>query len=257
MALAILKWDVVDNTLYSIEKRVEGIDLSKSLQKLQGAERVAALDSFYEGAMKISKLYESKRCYFKEAIHANGYPRSKHWPTFLAGVACKTLFRKFSNLERKELLEIFATRCGNINYSKAPELVHFDYFPANVIEYEGRVVAVIDYSLAIFGDPLLDVAGAVGYLPLEDRVTDRDYKHLLKMMFDHHTKEDITTMTTYLIYMAIYWSGCDSSRVAEWSAVIIDAWRKDNYKGSDTAIWEAITPKAKIKREGARYVSDM
>lgn len=231
---------VVDESLYTIEKRIRGVDLGRRLQTLSGDKRKQALCNFYETAKQISDTFRPKQMYFREVFYSRN--RYKKWPRFLVAVAqSKPLPIGSTALQRDKILKAFAERCETIEYAGEPKLVHFDYYPTNVIERDLSMAAIIDFSLAIFGDPRMDIAGAVGYLPLEERITLSDYQLLLRKMFGDY-KDDINTLTTYLIYLAIYWNGSDIPRLFEWSSTILVAWQKDNFSNSDRAIWESIEP---------------
>lgn len=57
-------------------------------------------------------------------------------------------------------------------YDGPPRLVHLDYFPGNVMAELDRVTGVFDFAVhSLFGDPLLDVVGAIVMADMSTDVT--------------------------------------------------------------------------------------
>jgi thiamine kinase-like enzyme len=235
---AILEFGISHKSLYTIEKRIDGKDFCKSLKVLKGTLRQQALDDFYLRAEQLHTLQKEKHVLFGDAIHIDK-PRSKAWSTFLQKSAKQKVNWDFKPEEQKKILSQFNDRLTKLEYTGQPQLVHFDYFPANVMEKDARIVAIIDFSLAIYGDPLMDVAGTVGYLGLVAEMNKADTGYLLNKMLDDHSQKELVTLTTYLVYMAIYWSYCSQKSVANWARHILDAWRKSGYTQFSEEIWKA------------------
>ncbi|MBI2797731.1 aminoglycoside phosphotransferase family protein [Candidatus Saccharibacteria bacterium] len=235
---AILEFGTSHKSLYTIEKRIKGQDFCKSLKILQGRLRQEALDDFYLRAKQLHTLQKEKHVLFGDAIHIEK-PRSKNWTTFLQKSAKQKVNWDFKPEEQKKILNKFSDRLAKLDYSGKPQLVHFDYFPANVMEKDARIVAIIDFSLAIYGDPLMDIAGTVGYLGLVAEMNKADTGYLLNKMLNDHNQTELVTLTTYLVYMAIYWSYCSQQSVADWAMHILDAWEESGFVQFSEDIWKA------------------
>lgn len=233
----ILHSDILNGSMYCIEQRLNGQDLSKALPTLKGDDRKKVLDDFYNKAKLIHQLDSKSRSLFGPALHTD-QPRSKNWVSFLQHSADKKLSEAFKN-NRNEMLQTFVERCRSLNYEGGPKLVHFDYFPTNVMAVGTTISGVIDFSLSIYGDSLIDTACAVGYLGLTDKVNDQDRAYLLhKMIVDYDTRT-LEKLTTYLVYVAICWSNCDLPSVAQWAKSILEVWIKTDYLPYSKFIWQA------------------
>ena len=239
--LKILDTGTIDNTLYSVVLRVPGIDAGKALeQERQIKNRENMLIEFYNAAKKIALLETNNPNEYSQLFIENT-PHSESWEEYLDIMAGEKLDTMSPLYNSTDTLHQFSKRIKDLNYCAGPKLVHFDYFPTNTIAYDNKIHAVIDFSLAMYGDPLIDIAGAIGYLPLDNSATYEEYLLLLERMRLEYP-QNIGTLTTYLIFMAIYWSGCDIECVKKWSDTILKTWQDNNCGSNDVVIWKSIAP---------------
>lgn len=233
----ILQSDVISGSMYCIEQRLSGRDLCKALPALKGSDREKALDSFYNKAKQIHKLDHTKHPLFGPVLHIEQL-RSKSWQSFLQHSADRKLSQEAFKNNGTEILQAFAKRCHSLHYEGEPKLVHFDYFPTNVMIVNTAISGIIDFSLAIYGDPLVDIACAVGYLGLADEINDQDRTYLLHKMVTDYDVATLEKLTTYLVYIAIFWSKCDLPPVALWAKRILLAWRMSGYSMYSKTVWQ-------------------
>lgn len=98
-----------------------------------------------------------------------------------------------------------------------PSLVHFDYFPGNVLCDDHRITAVIDWSvLAIAGDPDLDVALAAAYLGVTPTATADDAAFCRTWLDDNGLAD---TAEFYEQWAATWWSPLhEDPKIRSWVA---------------------------------------
>lgn len=100
---------------------------------------------------------------------AEGVAADASWPAFLSDIRFRDLSVLKQAAERRRVeawigeVVAFAGRCADVR-----GLVHGDFGSNNVLVDRGRVSAVIDWSEALYGDPLYDVANILFWRPWLD-----------------------------------------------------------------------------------------
>lgn len=166
-----------DGRPWFVERRLSGRSMTDALADVTGAQRHRLFESYLETAQSLRRI-EFPKPEFGELITETPL-RSPSWPGYLSAA----LDRQVDACDRTaypELTELDA-RVADIRRDLEhldvghPSLVHFDYFPGNVLCDDHRITAVIDWGvLAIAGDPDLDVALAVAYLGVTPTTTEDD-----------------------------------------------------------------------------------
>ncbi len=160
-----------------IERRLPGRSMTEALADVTGSRRDALLTSYLDTAHSLRAI-DFERPWIGEVI-ADEPLRATTWTGFLTD----TLDRQFASADTTaypELPDLDRTvadiRDGvPVVGEPTPSLLHFDYFPGNVMCDDTRITAVIDWSvLSIVGDPDLDVALAVGYFGVTATSTPAD-----------------------------------------------------------------------------------
>jgi aminoglycoside phosphotransferase (APT) family kinase protein len=168
---------------YAVEVRVSGIDLAKTLGRMEGEARVQAIRNYVDAAAAIRSL-KYPQAEFGEIIGASPV-RRETWPEFVIAraVQCLDEYRHLliGVLERPER-GIAALEAGLASRAASPSLVHGDYFPENVmVADDGSVCGVIDFgALTLIGDADLDLACAVLNLTGMAGVTPEDRRVALR-----------------------------------------------------------------------------
>lgn len=106
-------------------------------------------------------------------------------------------------------------------YDGSPRLVHVDYFPGNVMAVDThagyRVSGVLDFaSHSLFGDPLLDVVGAVLMADMLTDVTAQEQRRLALDAVSLVGDRLAEVMQTYRVFYALYYAMDDG--LVPWSA---------------------------------------
>ncbi|WP_448952465.1 phosphotransferase family protein [Labrys neptuniae] len=100
---------------------------------------------------------------------ADGQGAFADWPAYVGAIADPRCYdwRQAERMAGKAIirslltyLDRFAARCPNRR-----SLVHGDFGSNNVLAHEGRITGVIDWSEAMVGDPLYDVANILFWRP--------------------------------------------------------------------------------------------
>lgn len=165
-----------DGRPWFVERRLAGRSMTDALGELEGDQRRLLVDSYLSTAMRLREI-TFERPWIGELI-AEEPMRHESWPGYLDAV----LPRQLAQTELADYPEIDpATVVDEVRDTvrtlpdTPPTLVHFDYFPGNVLCDDRRITAVIDWSvLAIMGDPDLDVALAVAYFGVTPTATADD-----------------------------------------------------------------------------------
>lgn len=159
-----------------VERRLPGRSMTEALADASGRQREALLTSYLETAASLREI-SLRRPWFGEVL-ADDPIRTASWGSYLHRV----LDRQVADADaaaypevdidavRERLHEDIAAIA-----SPEPALLHFDYFPGNVMCDDTRITAVIDWSvLSIIGDPDLDVALAVEYFAVTPTAVEAD-----------------------------------------------------------------------------------
>lgn len=100
---------------------------------------------------------------------AEGVAADASWPAFLSGICRRdmSVLKRAADRRRVEAwrdrVVDFAAGCADVR-----GLVHGDFGSNNVLVDAGRISAVIDWSEALYGDPLYDVANILFWRPWLD-----------------------------------------------------------------------------------------
>lgn len=211
-----------DDLVYSVESRLPGRDLSAVFEDLGFEARTRALRGLARAAGEVRKLRHGFDNYGE--LLADSPMSRDSWSRFLIDRAMLTLRASRTRLARDvpDLDRVVARWKADVHTligSPAPELVHGDFFPGNVlVDDSGKLTAVIDFSpMTICGDWRLDVAGAEVFLELGDmdRPDDRQIvKHELNDRY--HVPADV--IDVYRRYYALYFSaaGTDDPPLYGW-----------------------------------------
>lgn len=211
-----------DDLVYSLESRLPGRDLSAALEDLGYEARTRALRDLARVAGEVRKLRHGFNNY-GELLADNPLSRES-WSRFLIDRALLTLRTSRTRLTRDvpdldRVVDRWKADVHTVVGSPAPELVHGDFFPGNVlVDDSGKLTAVIDFSpMTVSGDWRLDVAGAELFLELGDvdRPEDRQIvEHELNDRYD--VPADV--IDVYRRYYALYFSaaGADDPPLYEW-----------------------------------------
>jgi aminoglycoside phosphotransferase (APT) family kinase protein len=148
-----------------VERRLPGRSMTEALAEVTGAQRESLLTSYLDTAVALRSI-AFDRPWFGEIL-PDAPLRSGRWVDYLGAA----LERQMAAADPAAYPEV---DLGSVSASlrdeladvpePTPSLLHFDYFPGNVLCDDSQITAVIDWSvLSIVGDPDLDVALAIDY----------------------------------------------------------------------------------------------
>lgn len=163
---------------YAVERRYRGVPLLGLLPGLGVQNRRRALRSYLDAACVLGRDVDLAWPWFGELLAVEPV-RSESWAEFLRARAAASVRLAGERLRADVpgLDDRFATWSAALD-GLPPltrgRLVHGDFFPGNVIlGSDLSVSAVVDFGLtAVSGDPLLDIAGALGYLAVREHRAD-------------------------------------------------------------------------------------
>lgn len=186
---SILTQGEFDGICWSVERRIAGSSLAETLPRLEGQARQRALLGYADVAAAISKLGCAQDGY-GEVLAASPI-RAATWADFVLARAGACLGANRHRLEAQvnrptlalHRLGRMLAACGD----RQPQLVHGDFYPANVLVREdGQVSGLIDFGPStVMGDALMDAAGAVLYLAGMAGITAQDRQIVLERAREH------------------------------------------------------------------------
>lgn len=205
-----------------IERRLPGRSLTDALGDVDGRRRELLLGSYMATAQTIRSI-EFTRPWHGELLRHEPL-RTSSWSEFLADA----LERQRSDTDPARFPEVtdfdsvVARLQGAVRSvpEPVPSLVHFDYFPGNVLCDDTRVLAVIDWSvLSIVGDPDLDLALAMGYLGVTPTATESDAHFAQRWLAEHGLAE---RASFYQRWGAAWWAPATfDRRIRSWVASVL------------------------------------
>jgi hygromycin-B 4-O-kinase len=146
-----------DGNAYCVSRRVSGM----TLQELGPSELPAVLEPVAQAMAAIAASDVAATSGFGR-FDANGVGSCETWQGFLTGIVDSQRYdwgpaSKHAGMERvARLLDTIAELAGHCREIR--QLVHGDFGSNNVLTDGRRVTGVIDWSEAMIGDPLYDVA---------------------------------------------------------------------------------------------------
>lgn len=165
-----------DGRRWFLERRLPGRSMKDALHDVTGAARTGLIESYLETAASLRRI-RLERPWYGELLTDEPL-REQTWRGYLR----HALERQAATVDDATRAEIdldstAATIRSEVEEIPEPEpsIVHFDYFPGNVLCDDRRITAVIDWSvLSIVGDPDLDLALAVAYFGVTAAATPAD-----------------------------------------------------------------------------------
>lgn len=211
-----------DGRPWFVERRLPGRSMTEALADVTGTQRDRLFRSYLETAQSLRRI-EYPTTDFGELI-AETPLRSPTWPGYLSAaldrqlaVCDRTAYPQLTDLDAR-----VADVRRDIEHLDVghPSLVHFDYFPGNVLCDDHRITAVIDWSvLAVAGDPDLDVALAVAYLGVTPTADGRDDEFCRTWLAEQDLAE---VADLYERWAAAWWLPLDGdSRIRSWVASVL------------------------------------
>lgn len=211
-----------DGRRWFLERRLPGRSMKDALHDVRGGARRALIDSYLETAASLRRI-DFARDHFGELLTDEPL-RTPTWADYLR----RALDRQVAAVEpelRDEIAldETAAAIRRSLLAIPEPEpgIVHFDYFPGNVLCDDRRITAVIDWSvLSVVGDPDLDLAMAVAYFGVTEAATDEDVAQGTRWLAERGLAE---RAALYERWAAAWWSPVvDDFGLRRWVRAVLD-----------------------------------
>lgn len=203
-----------DNTVYSIEKRIEGKEMKNALSQMPNDIRIIAIQNYIEATGYIGHIkLDNER--FGELNNGEQNLTADAWHEYLRMKTEKVLVETKDSLRIdipniELILEKFYRNIDALKYNGDKSLVHGDYFPPNVLfDSAGNVTAVIDFSdLTCVGDRRMDLASALFFLESSKLVTGSEMRTAYEFASERFGSEGLSVLPFYKTYYALLFSGC-------------------------------------------------
>ena len=185
----ILEVGETGGVCWSVEHRIAGSPLADVLPRLEGRPRQNALLAYADAAAEVRKLGYAQAQYGE--VFAASAIRADTWAAFIVARATTSLAANRHRLAGLvDRPDGALDRLGHLlaaSGHRQAELVHGDFYPANVLVREdGAVSGVIDFGpLTVMGEAAMDLAGAVLYLTGMSDVSAQDRQVVLERAREH------------------------------------------------------------------------
>lgn len=214
-----------DGLPWFVERRLAGRSMTDALAEVTGPQRERLFESYLATARSLRRI-EYPVDGYGELITEDPL-QSATW----AGYLTAALDRQVDTNDPSAYPEVedMATTTADIRDRAAehadpdrPHLVHFDYFPGNVLCDDHHITAVIDWSvLAIAGDPDLDVALATAYLGVTPTATVDDARWCRTWLAENGLAD---TASFYERWAAAWWSPLhEDPKIRSWVAGVLSS----------------------------------
>lgn len=212
-----------DGLPWFVERRLPGRSMTEALAEVTDRQREELFESYLSTARSLRRIDYPADTY-GELITEEPL-RSSTWAGYLTD-ALDRQARACDPRAYPEATDLALTvadirdRAADRPDPTKPSLVHFDYFPGNVLCDDHRITAVIDWSvLAVAGDPDLDVALAAAYLGVTPTATADDAAFCRAWLADNGLAD---TAEFYERWAATWWSPLDEDpNIRSWVAGVL------------------------------------
>lgn len=200
------------NTVGVVEARVGGVSLESLIPKLTGPQLITAENLYLTAAhsIRLIKAINTPQCYLLFDESGRSSTQSQSWTQFYSTLLSEKLSKVIPTLNRA--LRSFDNRAAELlgAFKSMPEpdlcLVHGDFFPGNVMVKPdlSAITGVIDFgSFTLFGDHVLDLAGALGFYRMYEKNRKEIRAQLLPQVLELLDSSEHQKLFMYLLSHAI------------------------------------------------------
>lgn len=204
-----------EGILYSIEKRLQGVQMDKKIIGISTPERQRLYRNYYDAIRQIHAVSFPDLPY-GQIIKTSESITSDSWAEFLirkldqkVAKTQDSMQESVSNFDKKVML--FKTLIKQHLVSTQKNLVHCDYFLNNVLVNDDlSISAVLDFSAhAAVGDPRLDIAGVLTWNEIDPNVKPEDYLFLYDVAKKDYGDNIGMYADLYLLFSGFYFADMD------------------------------------------------
>lgn len=208
----ILEIGEVSDVVYTIEDKLDGVQMDKKIIDLKTKDRQKVYRGYYDAIKEFNSVSLSNLP-FGHILKRKDSVTSTSWVDFLISVvkqkankASMSLRELVTDFDKKmELFDLFAEKYLDCNKK---QLVYGDYYLNNVLISEDlKVSAILDINAhAMVGDPRVDISSVLRWNEIDPNVKKEDYEFLTKLAKKDFGEdiEDISDL--YLLFSSFYFS---------------------------------------------------
>lgn len=198
-----------DGQHWQVMRRFRGRTVHSWLRELAGPERAGLLQRYVDAAFGIAAI-DSAREYGPLIGHAT-YPT---WSACLRARLERSASVRAQLADEVPELPRLLARFDELAprlYDGEPRLVHVDYFPGNVMAERTKatfaISGVFDFSdHSLFGDPLLDVVGAMVMADMSTNVTRGEQHAMREYARQRGNQRFDAVFGCYQLFYALYYA---------------------------------------------------
>jgi aminoglycoside phosphotransferase (APT) family kinase protein len=209
----ILEIGRLDETVFTIERRLPGATLAGRFSALSEDQQRLALTNYYV-ALRLINEVELPDYAYGHVLPTEDYPGgAATWIDFLDSQLDRSLEKAGADLAQD--VEAFAEKAQGLRQllhrhaGNAPKrLVHGDYFLDNVLFDDNlQVSAVLDFGAhTLAGDPRLDAISAIIFLGIESAMKPWSFAHVTALAQEQYGDSILPLKDIYDLYYAIYFA---------------------------------------------------
>lgn len=212
-------------TLASVERRIPGVTLRSLFKTLDGPDRTRAFSNFARAASLVRDALPPQDA-FADAISAEPLCRAS-WHAYMRDKLASILPKAEANLGLPGIADGLLASIPDVAQAR---VVHGDYCPENVLMGgDLDVSGVIDFSPhTIFGDPLIDLAGAAVFLDRHGRRTGGNMddpnpadRSVVADVIGEARGDVLGDVHTYCKWLAVYCAQYDEPDMARWATRLL------------------------------------
>lgn len=210
----IYEINMLNDTLYTIEKRLLGKPISLIYKKLDSNEKRKFLRNFLS-TIDYFKRINLDLAQYGQIASPDGNIQKDSWVSYIRESVTQSLVRAEKDLQDDgididKLLKRFNSDINEIANYPNKNFVHGDYYLGNILVNESlEISAILDVSqLSTVGDFRMDVTGALVFLNLYDFVTEDDINYFDSLIRDRYGDDVFKYINFYKIYYSIFFSVC-------------------------------------------------
>ena len=202
----------LNGTTYTVERRMEGQNLSKIFDTYSSEQKETVLRQYFDLPIELTKV-DVEGFEFGQMVDTKDKVSANGWQTFLLKKVKQKTDLVREQLEKDVLgfegkLGVFTrlvdTKLGGVEKN----LVHGDYFYDNVMaNREARITGILDFSgwTTVVGDFRLDVAGSIIFLEHSEKFINYQ-KVLTRIAKERYGKDIEWFIDFYRIYYSLFLS---------------------------------------------------
>jgi len=205
----------VDGILYTVEKRLQGVQMDKMMIGMSTVDRQRLYRNYYDAIRQVNTVMFPDLPY-GQIIQTPESITSNSWTDFLIQTLDQKRIKTQDSMRRSvtdfdKKVELFKSLIQHHLMSTQKNLVHCDYFLNNVLVNDDlSISAVFDFSAhTAVGDPKLDIAGVLTWNEIDPNAKPEDYMFLYDVAKKDYGDDIEMYADLYLLFSSFYFADMD------------------------------------------------